>query len=57
LQTQNSNSIREGKRIEVSKYLHSDDIAFWVASDMEPGTRIDKGRIPTLEDISRVIQC
>ncbi len=50
--TQNSNSIREGKRIEVSKYLHSDDIAFWVASDMEPGTRIDKGRIPTLEDIT-----
>jgi hypothetical protein len=41
----------------IVKSLHSDDIVFCVASDMEPGAGIDKGRIPTLQDISWVVQC
>jgi hypothetical protein len=41
----------------IVKSLHSNDMVFCVTSDMEPGAGIDKGRIPTLQDMSWVDQC
>jgi hypothetical protein len=41
----------------IVKSLHPNDIVFCVTSDMEPGAGIDKGWIPTLQDLFWVDQC